>query len=442
MSKIEFENGLIVDFEGDPTPQDVEEVAKSLNVQKQPQGVSGLLGVAVGTAKGAVSTITGAASLGERMLKGTTKALLPKSLESKFGVEEPMDKTSAEKLIPEQVRVPKGGTEKFGFGAEQIAEFFIPTTKIAKLEKGLSLFPRMAIEATTVGGQSALQEGEIDNEVKTSALVGAMFPMAGAVLKGAKGILKPIGEKIQQTVIRPMERDVKDGFKIANVNKYNLGGSLSETAVKTHTKINELVNELNKKISSVKNRVNLNDVFQSTVQALQEGKTKAFGDIKATQRVLESLKEEIESISGKEGLVNLVDATNIKRGAGTKGAWAYGRIEPDAGAVEKVYSTFYNRIKTAIEDNSPIGVSEINKQLSEIIPISNAVLRRLPVEQRNNVISLTDSIGLFSAMFDPRALVLIGANKLSKSGKFGAWLSNIGKAKESATAIGKRFFGD
>lgn len=90
-------------------------------------------------------------------------------------------------------------------------------------------------------------------------------------------------------------------------------------------------------------------------------------------------------------------------------------------------------------------MAELNKQISELIPISNASLRRLPIEQRNNVISLTDSIGLYGAMFDPKALVLIGANRLSKSGKFGNFLVNvserIGKSKLPSGNVGSRVFG-
>lgn len=99
---------------------------------------------------------------------------------------------------------------------------------------------------------------------------------------------------------------------------------------------------------------------------------------------------------------------------------------------------------SAIEKNAPEGVKELNKQMSDLIPISNAALRRLPVEQRNNMISLTDSIGLFSAIFDPRSLALLGANRLAKSGKFGNFLMNVAESvkKPSATSVGKRIFGN
>jgi hypothetical protein len=408
---------------------------------KEETGVSGLMGANVGVIKGGVSTLTGLSSLGERGIKAVGRLLTPKSLEKSFGFEK-TEQTSAEKMIPERLRTPYGTAEKIGFGAEQIAEFLIPSSKVAKLEKGMRLLPKALTEGVIVGGQSAIQSGKVDNKTITSAIVGAMFPVGGKLLSKGKGALKPVGEKIQTTVIRPSTRDIKDGFNIANVKKYNVGGSLSDTAIKTHTKINELSQKLAEKLSNSNAAVNLNKVYQETIRdILGTSKSKQFGDIGATKRVIDALKSEIEEVAGKNGLVDLVEATNIKRGAGTKGAWSFGRLEPDSSAIEKVYSKFYSKLKTAIEKAVPDGeIAEINKQISELIPISNAVLRRLPIEQRNNVIGLTDSIGLFSAIFDPRALALIGANRLSKSGRFGNFLVNLAESKIPKTSVGKRIF--
>jgi hypothetical protein len=66
-------------------------------------------------------------------------------------------------------------------------------------------------------------------------------------------------------------------------------------------------------------------------------------------------------------------------------------------------------------------------RLSELIAIQNAALRRLPVEQRNNVFSLTDSIGFLASAFEPKALLLVGATKAAKSGKVGSALVKAGR---------------
>jgi len=142
----------------------------------------------------------------------------------------------------------------------------------------------------------------------------------------------------------------------------------------------------------------------------------------------------------------------IKRGAGTKGAWAFGQIDRDIAALEEVYTKFYLFLREEIIKSAGKQGGEfasLSREISELIPIANAALRRLPVEQRNNIISLTDSVGLFAAIFDPRALALIGANALSRSGQFGAFLVKVGeRARQRAqtspidrSAIGERVFG-
>lgn len=239
--------------------------------------------------------------------------------------------------------------------------------------------------------------------------------------------IESVGKKIQQSVIRPVKRDIEDGFKIENVAKYDLGGDLPTTITKGHVKMNELSKQLQTTLKATDNKVDLNAAVEATKKKLLEGKGKNFGDNQAIDRVIQSLNDEVKSVSDN-GIVDLVEATNIKRGAGTKGSWAYNRPEPDASAIEKVYTEFYGVLKNEIEKQAPEGVREINKQLSEIIPIYNAAIRRLPVEQRNNALSLTDNIGLFSSVFDPKALLLVGATKAARSGKVGDVLVKTGKA--------------
>ncbi len=387
-----------------------------------------------GFGKDVARTVAGMSQLGLRALQKIT------------GVKaqgEPIEKLEK---VQEELE-PEGGFEEAGAGVSQIAQFLAPGGAPAKLAAKASKFgkaaqagARVATEAGLVGSQVALREGEVNERTKTAALVGGVFGGLVSALKGVKAFAKPVGEKIQATIIRPTIRDTKDGFKIANIDKFNVGGTLEETATKVHTRLNALGRELKKKLKSSDAKVNLNDSFrQAEKELLGADKAKQFGDIQATGRVLGNLKDEIKEVAAR-GLVNLVDATSVKRGAGTKGAWAFGRVEPDATAVEKVYTTFYRKLRENIEKTAPDGLKGINKQISELIPISNAVIRRLPVEQRNNVISLTDSIGLFASVFDPRALALIGASRLSKSGKFGQFLINLSK-KTSKTPIGKRILG-
>lgn len=237
--------------------------------------------------------------------------------------------------------------------------------------------------------------------------------------------LEATGQKIQQSVIRPSIADIKDGFKIENVAKYDVGGSLPETVAKTQVKMNELSQQLKAKLTATDAKIDINETLAETARRLGEDKAGTFGDNAALDRVLDQMADEVLRTGNIQH--DLVSANNIKRAAGSKGAWAYNRPEPDASAVEKAYTTFYSVLKEQIEKASPEGVKEINQQLSELITIQNAALRRLPVEQRNNVFSLTDSIGFLAAAFDPKVLLMVGASKAAKSGKVGDILTKTGR---------------
>lgn len=287
--------------------------------------------------------------------------------------------------------------------------------------------------ATATAGAPGVVSSTADKLTKLAGR--AVKPVVKGSAKALGTGLEATGQKIQQSVIRPSGKDISDGFKIENVQKYDVGGSLPETIAKTHTKMNALTQELREKLTETDAKIDLNKVAQETIDNLTSGKTKSFGDNQAIQRVVDNLKEELSQVS-EDGFVDLVDATNIKRGAGQKGAWAYNRPEMDASAIEKVYTEFYDKIKTAIEDNAPDGVKEINQQLSELIPINNAAMRRLPVADRNNALSLTDTIGLTSSIFDPRALLIMGATKASKSGRVGNLLTKAGAKLKNADPKG------
>jgi hypothetical protein len=269
----------------------------------------------------------------------------------------------------------------------------------------------------TAGGEFG---GAAAAVAKTSTKVAARKVAATA----GKG-LEATGQKIQQSVIRPSIADIKDGFDIQNVAKHDVGGTLPETIAKTHAKMNELGKQLAVKLKATDAKIDINETLAETAKRLGTDKAGSFGDNAALDRVLDQIGDEILRTGSVKH--DLVSATNIKRAAGSKGAWAYNRPEADAAATERAYTAFYSVLKEQIEKAAPEGVKEINKQLSELIPIQNAALRRLPVEQRNNVFSLTDSLGFLSAVFDPKALLLVGASKAARSGKVAKVLTNAGR---------------
>ncbi len=353
-------------------------------------------------------------------------------------------------LLPQiqNIKAPNEMAQNIGKGAEQVTEFVLPqaavtkgikavegATKAAKfpkiLQDVLNMAGKMGIEGSSAAGVTAVQGGD-KKQIEDAAIYGGVLPIAGSLAKKAGQGLKSVGSKIEKSIIRPTKVDIEDGFDVKNVWKHDLGGTLNDTLVKVNNKMNQLSQQLADKIGQSKEQINLNEIYDKTIKKLTDNKAKNFGNNVKIQNVLSGLKEEIKSIGDS---IDLATAQSVKRGSGTMGAWKFGAQDPESKAIEKVYNAFYNTIKTEIENKSPKGIKEINKQLSELIPIHNAVIRRLPVEQRNYAIGLTDFMGLGASIINPKVLPFEIVNYLSKSGRAAKSLYNLGDLPEKGKKI-------
>lgn len=299
-----------------------------------------------------------------------------------------------------------------------------PATLAGRVAQGVGL------GATLSGSNAAAKGGDMSDVTKSAALggaVGGALPIAGAGIRQLGKLLGRTGDKIQFSVIKPTQADIKDGFNINTVKKFNLGGSLKQSFEKTDKTLDDLSKQLNAKLASSNASLDLNKVYENTAKRVLGNKFEQFGANSSVEKTLEQLRNEISSVSGANGIVSVPEAQTVKRAAGHFGAWTFGSPSVEATAQQKVYNAFYNEMKTAIEKASPEGVREINKQMSELIPVMNALIRRIPVAERNSALSLTDVITMSAATLEPRALALTVANLASKSGRVGAVLSKAGE---------------
>jgi hypothetical protein len=290
-------------------------------------------------------------------------------------------------------------------------------------------------EGLTKGKSGGQLAGEVVKNAAVGAATGAAFGAAEKGFVGLGNLLGKTGDKIQTSVIKPTAADIKDGFSLDTVNKYNLGGSLKTTFTKTESKLDDLSRQLNGKLKSSNASVDLNHAYEATVKRLMGNKLESFGANTQMEGAIGKLRDEIIAASGENGIVSIPEAQIIKRASGHFGAWSYGVPTPEATASQKVYNTFYNELKESIEKHSPEGVREINKEISKLIPVMNALIRRIPVAERNAALSLTDIISLTAATMEPRALSLSLINLASKSGAVGAALSK--NAPKAGQAVAK-----
>lgn len=260
--------------------------------------------------------------------------------------------------------------------------------------------------------------------------------MAAKALRTPVGeaLAKPVrvgAEKIQKTVLRARAKDFDSGFDIANIEKHGLQGSPDEVLAKADAKIQEKAAELKRLISEGADegfevdidRI-LNDV-QANIGKKQGADLAAnAGPIFDEFRRWADEQKRLGG-PGREGL-DLWNAQEFKQLMGRHGSWekfnaarGVGNTLPDmhrSRAAQEVYLA----VKDAIETAAPEGVKEVNKALSELIPVRNTAKYRKIVSDRNNPIRLSDYMSTLGAIANPGAgLAMAGAGRFTTSG-FGA----------------------
>ena len=388
-------------------------------------GVGGLRGLGVGAAKGMGSTIVG----GEKLLAGATR-----KIGSLIGSKN-LQGTQADSILEPYVQA-EGLAEKIGFVAEQVGEFLLPVPGGAKAKlflKATEKFPqalkaaekaaqfvkgagklagRVGLESSEAAGRTALQTGGDSKDVGIAAIAAGAIPIVSSALRP---LFKSAGLRIEQALVKPTARDIKDGFKAENIFKYKLGGTLEGTAEKTHTNITQRVEALKQALGTTKKTLNLNAILDQAKKEAARGQAKTFGFNTRMNSAFDFLKGEI-SVVAKNGKADLATSQEIKRSTGKLGAWQFGQRDPDANALESAANAFYTKLKEAIEKASPGNVKQINKELSELIPIEHALIRRLPIAERNNLLSLGDITSALPAFASASNIWLFALNRFLKSG--------------------------
>lgn len=284
------------------------------------------------------------------------------------------------------------------------------------------------------------------------AIAGGALPAVGSAAIGtAKVLVSPfstainklapmldrLANKIETVVTKPSKTDLAHGFKVENVFKYDLGGSLGQSLQKTQTKIDELVAKAETLRGKSKAVIDLNDIVTQVADELDNASISNVGNNAKILNAFKTWVKEIEGIA-PTGKVNTVEAQKIKVALGKMGSWLNGQRDLDANAMETVSNVLYTKFKKAIENavDDPKELIELNKQLSELIPINSVLIKRIPIADRNSAISLTDIISAGAGVVDPKAWGIFAINRLSKSGSFANLVSKGSqKLKSGATKL-------
>jgi hypothetical protein len=445
MSTITFANGKSVNFNGTPTPADIDFVAKQMGVTagsssvgappptQDPHtlptiGPTGKPSTTVNWANPS-SSIPGA-TIGQGI--GTWWAKnMPQSLGG----------------APDAAKhnVTPGPT-----GEAMVGDALRSTADVASLALGpeVGVLGSSAIGAASGAGQAAgnaMVNNDTAGQVGSAAVKGGVIGgiTAGAVT-GALKLVGTAGAGIVFQNVKPTAADFKDGLPSTAtgfsdlLKQYNISGSLPNMLTQTQSTLGDLSTQLRTTLgSSDATPVDLTSVYDQTVADVTSGsdKLKGFGSNTKIQGALNQLQNEVLEVN-PSGKMSIPDAQMVKQAAGGIGSWQYGKIDPEATALETVYNKFYTNLKTTIENASPAGVQEINGKIQDLIPVQNALVRRIPIAQRNAALGLSDMIALTASVMNPSAIPLELANIARKSTWFGNLISGAGGLASGAPAIG------
>lgn len=281
------------------------------------------------------------------------------------------------------------------------------------------------------------------------ALGGPIGTLAGKAVKGVvKGVsealpktadkLESVSNRMQGSIVKINTPEAKKGASNDFYSKYDVYGDANSVQAQWSDKIKTDADILRSMIKEgakdPESTVNIKNVIRSArkkIVSSDASRAEKLETIKAYNEVADEL---IQSYKG--GDVDLLEAQKLKQYVGGKGDWLHfnGSIvkDPKMAVQSKAHNAIYDELKNTIENRGPEGIREVNKRLSEMIPMELAARKRMLVANRNNPIPLTDYIGGLAvagsaAHGNLLPAAVMGVNMASKSGKVARGVNELSK---------------
>lgn len=251
----------------------------------------------------------------------------------------------------------------------------------------------------------------------------------------AKGMAhQKFGLSIFDNQVKPSGSDYSHGYDVNNAQKYDLiRPSIQESAQAT----NERIASYGKALQDVKDKygdprvIDLNAALAATKKKLMgSGKDFNQGSYDAAAK---KLIAEMNKFDPTWRTTKSEFTTGWKAKAAAGDLASFERDPLKAGETtpkEKFFNEFYTQLKNQLEENAPPQYKDINKALTDLFPIQKALNRRVPVDVRNNKLSLGDLITGTAALAHPSTIPIFAAMKASKSLPFARFLSNLGPKEQ------------
>jgi hypothetical protein len=317
------------------------------------------------------------------------------------------------------------------------------------LGAGANLASLIPAERVVAPALRAATKGALGTVQKAAETTVSMPSKLGEGLQNAAA-------RIQGTKVKVLTPEMKKGASNAQYKKYGVFGNAEQVQKQWHGKIQDLATQLKEKINSVEFDPNNPETRINLVQVINRAKQKTLEGSRinknALSKVADDVANELETTYGLDfnkapaisNNVDLAESQLLKQEVGKHGDWLShnGKIAANQDATNKAafYNTLYNELKVELENKGPEGIKQLNKQLSEIIPMERSAAKQVLVQNRKNPLSLDDYIGglatagsaLHGNLFP--AAVAIG-NAASKSPNVAKGMYKLGKLMKGESGI-------
>jgi hypothetical protein len=369
MATIQFSNGVKVNFNGTPTQQDVEEVARKLNLTSQTPEKKSLLNK--------VGDFIGVSGLA----KGITSAILTKTDKQYKDILAKSDRgetlTAGERAYFESIKgdIP---TNKEVIGSALQTGATIATAGI-----GAGKLLPTAVKLGTAGAVAGAGKGLEQNKgtvdiIKQSfttglASAGTYMALVGAG-KLAKIVLDRLPIKLYQSATK---LDKESAQTLLDEKSWGRLGKIKGITDAESQRLNDVIQQ---KITENNGKINSKDYITKVFNTLKEKWTGV-----STSKITKAIKNSDIEPFLKQAEVDFLTADEVRRGLGATASWA-----EKTKFSEDVRETLWKELVNTIRPVT--GTTAEFKKLATLIETSKSLGKTMVRQARNRNISLTDFI--------------------------------------------------
>lgn len=379
------------------------------------EGKTGTQGIATGVFKSVANTAVGAAEALQKGGTAFTKAVLPQSLEQKFGVDQmgiQSLKTGTQKnQTLRQALEARGFAEKTGKTLGDIGQFVVGGNVVGSATSGAGKLAQIGGQVASDVGITAAQTGGDTKDIKDAAIISTLFPVAGKFAGGITDFIKAQGKEFAPRLINSL---IKPVSKTMSFGK-NPGRAIAEDGI-TASSFDELVQKVSQRKSEIGSEIGqLTDMatkegklldLTDTLTPLDEAIAKAKKSPKTNAALINRLENAKSDIITNRNLLNVTpnDAFAFKQDVSDITKFTDSITDDDIvnGALTKVYGKIKGKINNAIGETKSVSGNNIQKLQEKYADLTSAEIaarNRDIIAQRSNVISLPQNVvGMGSAL--------------------------------------------